>query len=134
MAIGLIAILVVGVGVVVFAKVFSPGQESSLTQRFIPETTPGTRNVSAAVAAVAPPAVVAEREKGPKGIVTVPSAGLRSAPSLEARPVSAAVKNNERVTILKKRVSSSGPDWVQIETKGGKVGWVWASVVREIRR
>jgi Bacterial SH3 domain len=75
--------------------------------------------------------VVQKKPQGPTGVITVPKAGLRSGPSLTSKPVRATVKNNERVTILKRSPSTAGPDWVQIETKSGTVGWVWANVVRE---
>jgi hypothetical protein len=90
------------------------------------------------VAAPAPekkaPNIPAERKPdGPTGIVTVPRVGLRSGPSLSSKPVKASVKNNERVTILRRRASSAGPDWIQVRTSKGTVGWVWASVLREVR-
>ncbi len=80
-----------------------------------------------------PPAEVPKKPQGPQGIVTVPSAGLRTGHSLDAKPVRGSVRNNERVTILKRHAGDAGPGWVQIETKSGKVGWVWASVVRELK-
>ncbi len=78
-----------------------------------------------------PAAAVPKMPQGPQGIVTVPSAGLRAGHSLDAKPVRGTVRNNERVTILKRHYGDTGPGWVQIETKSGKVGWVWAAVVRE---
>jgi hypothetical protein len=81
-----------------------------------------------------PPPAVESRPKGPQGIISVPSAGLRAGPSLDSKPLRKSVRSNERVTILKRRPSNSGPDWVQIETRSGAVGWVWASVVREGRK
>jgi hypothetical protein len=88
---------------------------------------------------VTPPAPISAtsevptRPQGPVGVVTVPSAGLRAGHSLDAKPVRATVRNNERVTILKRHYGDAGPGWVQIETKSGKVGWVWAAVVRELK-
>jgi hypothetical protein len=79
------------------------------------------------------PPAVQKKPQGPTGVITVPKAGLRSGPSLTSKPVKATVKDNERVTILKRAASNSGPGWVQIETKSGTVGWVWANVVRESR-
>lgn len=87
---------------------------------------------------VPPPAPEPERApamkptpKGPSGVITVPSAGLRSAPSLDAKMTATVVKERERVTILQRRASSSGPDWMQVRTSAGKTGWVWASVVKQ---
>lgn len=78
------------------------------------------------------PAPQATREaQGPTGTITVPSAGLRARPSISAKALSTVVKKNERVTILRRVSSDSGPDWIQIATPSGKVGWVWASVVKE---
>ncbi len=86
---------------------------------------------------VAPPPkkVVAVEKPGPapNAVVSVPSAGLRSSPSLKVHPMKATVKRNERITILKRVPSRSGPDWVQIRTGSGRVGWIWASLVREYR-
>jgi len=98
----------------------------------VPQPTP-----AAPVSTPVPPSVRRTEEakaKGPQGVINVPTAGLRPSPSLEAKPMKGAVRNNERVTILKRKASSSGPDWLQIETRSGRVGWVWASVVRELRK
>ena len=94
--------------------------------------------VSQPVAAPAPPKKapeipVAKKPEGPTGIVTVPRAGLRSGPSLSSKPVKVSVKSNERVTILRRKASSAGPDWIQVRTSKGTVGWVWASVLREVK-
>lgn len=85
--------------------------------------------------APAPPApAVQAKPKGPQGVITVPSAGLRAGPSLDSNPLRKSVRSNERVTILKRKPSNAGPDWVQIQTKTGVTGWVWSSVVREGKR
>ena len=71
---------------------------------------------------------------GRTGMVTVPSTGLRSFHSVESNVIpKTTVRNRERVEILKKFRSPVGPDWVQVRTKDGVVGWVMASVVREVR-
>jgi hypothetical protein len=97
---------------------------------------PEVRPAQPASKSVPPPVRRVEKEKptGPQGVISVPSAGLRPKPSLDAKPMKGAARNNERVTILKRRSSSSGPDWLQIETRSGRIGWVWASVVREVRK
>ncbi len=69
----------------------------------------------------------------PVGVVTVPSVGLRAESYIDAKVLKTTVKSGERVYIVKKVSSSTGPRWMQIRTKAGKVGWVWASVVRELR-
>jgi hypothetical protein len=73
-------------------------------------------------------------QEGPRGIVAVPSAGLRTHPSLASAPLKTVVRANEKVRILKRVSPDSGPAWLQIETSSGKVGWVWASVVKEGER
>ncbi len=73
------------------------------------------------------------RVVGPVAVVAVPSAGLRSAPSLSARPLKTVVKHNDQVRVLKRQRSLSGPDWIQIQTSSGHTGWVWASVIRQAK-
>jgi adenine/guanine phosphoribosyltransferase-like PRPP-binding protein len=80
-----------------------------------------------------PPPAAPKKPHGPQGIVTVPRAGLRAGHSPDAKPVRGTVRNNERVTILKRHYGDAGPGWVQIETQSGNVGWVWAAVVRELK-
>jgi hypothetical protein len=70
----------------------------------------------------------------PQGVVIVPDAGLRQSASLNARMVGkATLRNGEQVSIVKRQKPDFGPTWVQIKTKSGKVGWVFASVVQEKR-
>jgi len=136
------AVLIIGLGLmVIISRTWTNGQRwlGSGTQDIIPVQTVQPEYTKPVVAKEAPveipkPPAPQKKSDGPGGVITVPKAGLRSAPSLTAKPVKATVKNNERVTILKRAPSSSGPDWVQIETESGKVGWVWANVVREQRR
>jgi SH3-like domain-containing protein len=76
--------------------------------------------------------VVTPRMDYPQGIITVPSVGLRVNHSMESRTLGhVVVKNGERVFIVKKFSPQVGPTWMQIRTKSGKVGWVFASLVRE---
>ncbi len=134
-----LGIVVLGVGLVVVAEkrgVFSAkfqGADASV----IPEPSEAPMTAPPAVQSTPAPVsvpVAEARPRGPQGIITVPSAGLRSGPSLDSKLLRKSVRGNERVTILKRRSSNAGPGWVQIETKGGVVGWVWASVVREGKR
>lgn len=67
------------------------------------------------------------------GVIIVPSVGLRSEHFVDAKVLRSKVRNGEKVVILKKLSSSTGPRWMQIKTAKGNVGWVWASVVREVR-
>jgi uncharacterized protein YgiM (DUF1202 family) len=43
----------------------------------------------------------------------------------------ATLRNGEQVSLVKKVRPDFGPSWVQVKTKSGKVGWVFASVVQE---
>ena len=71
---------------------------------------------------------------GKPGMVTVPSTGLRTFHSVESKIIArTTVRNRERVEILRKFTSSIGPNWLQVRTKSGVVGWVMASVVKEVR-
>jgi len=66
------------------------------------------------------------------GTITVPNVGLRTASSFDSRVVSKAqLRHGERVGIVRRVTPSHGPAWVQVKTRGGKSGWVLASVVRE---
>ncbi len=133
-----LGVIVLGVGLVVFAErrgMFSSrfeGADASVIPE--PVEAPMVETPAPQPSQAVPAPVADARPKGPQGVVTVPSAGLRAGPSLDAKSLRMSVRGNERVTILKRRASDAGPDWVQIETKGGTVGWVWASVVREGKR
>jgi hypothetical protein len=71
----------------------------------------------------------------PKGRVAVPGVGLRTNHSLESKAVPRSkLKNGETVSILGRYAPSAGPRWLQIKTRSGKVGWVFASVVKVSRR
>lgn len=73
-----------------------------------------------------------QKSQFPEGLVTVPSAGLRTGHSLDAKSQRAKVRKGERVEILRRVSPDTGPSWVQIRTVSGKTGWVWASVVKEL--
>ncbi len=64
----------------------------------------------------------------PNAVIDVPHVGLRNVPDIHMKASPAGLKRGERVEVLKK-ISGKGPAWVKIRTKGGKVGWVIASVV-----
>jgi hypothetical protein len=71
---------------------------------------------------------------GKPAIVTVPSTGLRTSHSMESRIVPrATVHQKERVDIIRRFSSQTGPDWILVRTKSGTLGWVVASVVKELR-
>jgi hypothetical protein len=92
-----------------------------------------------AAAPAPPPANIGKAKKdvpkasGPTCIVNVPSAALRSGPSLSAKALKAIVRQDEKVQVLKRVASTSGPDWIQIVTTSGRTGWVWASVLRDAK-
>ena len=66
----------------------------------------------------------------PNAVIDVPSVGLRKVPDIDAAAKSGIINRGERVEIVG-RNSERGPNWVKIKTKSGKVGWVFASVVKE---
>ena len=79
--------------------------------------------------------VAAERKNLRPGIVTIPSVGLRTDHSVDARSIRKAVARlGEKVEILRRYAADSGPDWLQVQTKGGQVGWVMASTIAEPKR
>jgi predicted amidophosphoribosyltransferase len=72
--------------------------------------------------------------EGKPGMVTVPGTGLRVNHSMDSRVLpKATVHLRERVDILRRFSSQVGPDWIQVRTRNGSVGWVVASVVREVK-
>jgi predicted amidophosphoribosyltransferase len=80
------------------------------------------------------PAQPATPVEGKPAVVTVPSTGLRTSHSMESRIIpKITVRQRERVEILRRFSSQTGPDWIQLRTKSGTVGWVVASVVKELR-
>jgi hypothetical protein len=84
---------------------------------------------------VAAKAAVPEHKNLHPGIVTTPSIGLRTNHSVDARCLrGTVVRLGERVEILRRHIADSGPDWVQVRTKGGQVGWAMASTITEPRR
>jgi hypothetical protein len=82
-------------------------------------------------------ATVVEQFPGPDaraGVILVPSTGLRTRHSMESQAISGtSVRHRERVEIIKRYSSRTGPDWIQIRTQKGATGWVIASVVKEVK-
>ncbi len=83
--------------------------------------------------APAKPAADVDASQYPAGVIIVPSVGLRAEHYVDAKVLRVKVRSGEKVAIVKKLSSSTGPRWMQIRTKGGNIGWVWASVVRELK-
>jgi hypothetical protein len=77
-----------------------------------------------------PPKEVVKESIHPNATIDVPSVGLRNTPDIDAKATSVRVKRGEQVEIVK-RHSGSGPEWVKIKTKSERVGWVFASLVKE---
>jgi hypothetical protein len=72
--------------------------------------------------------------EGKPAVVTVPSTGLRTSHSMESRIIpKVTVRQKEHVEIIRRFSSQTGPDWIQLRTKSGTIGWVVASVVKELR-
>jgi hypothetical protein len=76
-----------------------------------------------------PPPPQVKRERRPRGFITVPSIGLRAGPSLDTTILPTEVREGEEVVILQSVSAESGPDWVQVRTGAGTVGWVFTGVV-----
>ena len=104
-----------------------------------PNEVPQVAATVAAAPAVPPappaanPAVVKSKTpRWPQGVVTVPGVGLRTKASVNAGMVrNVSLKQGERVSILKREWGTAGPPWLKIQTRSGKTGWVFASVVKE---
>jgi hypothetical protein len=74
-----------------------------------------------------------ETLQGTPAVVTVPGAGLRTSHSMESRVIpKTTVRQKERVEILRRYSSQTGPDWILVRTNSGTIGWVVASVVKEM--
>jgi len=72
--------------------------------------------------------------RGRPAVVAVPETGIRAQASLDAKKVpKVTLRSGERVYVLKTLKPDAGPSWVQIQTRSGKSGWVFASVVRETK-
>jgi hypothetical protein len=66
----------------------------------------------------------------PNAVIDVPKVGLRNMPDIALKATVGDLKRGERVEIVRK-ISGKGPKWVKIKTKSSKVGWIFASLVRE---
>jgi hypothetical protein len=112
--------------------------ESTVLESF-PPPEPISREVQqTAVSAESPrtpedsPRPAAERKNLRPGIVNVPAVGLRKNHSLESKIIpKAAVRQGDRIEIVNRFSSESGPGWLQVRTQSGKVGWIIASGVKE---
>ena len=65
------------------------------------------------------------------GVIAIPDVGMRAAHSLEAGVLSPRLKKGEKVAVLKRYAPATGPTWIKVQTKSGKTGWVFASVLQE---
>ncbi len=111
----------------------APGKLEPLPKP-VSETVSKAQPVTSAADPAGPLAQQVAGTGGRQGLIIVPNVGLRTKASIDAKPVSrVTLRHGERVTILKRQAAGSGPSWMQVETKAGKVGWVFASVVKETR-
>ena len=77
---------------------------------------------------------LSERKNVHPGVITIPHVGLRTDHSFDARSLPrTAVCSGEKIEILRKFSPERGPSWLQLRTKSGKVGWVIASVVKDVK-
>lgn len=71
----------------------------------------------------------------PRGVINVPSVGLRVEPLITSTPVPGVyVQAGDKVILLRFFKPEIGPEWVLIETSGGKQGWVIAAVINLPRK
>ena len=108
----------------------APPPEPTMLETLLPPT-PIEQVAPSTVAPTSELRLPAGRKNLHPAVVTIPNVGLRTNHSLESKTVPrAAIRNGERVEIIN-RFSNGGPGWLQVRTKVGKVGWVFASVVKE---
>jgi predicted amidophosphoribosyltransferase len=80
----------------------------------------------------APTTSTAPEFAGPLGVVTVPGVNLRSDHVMSGRIVPrSALRSGETVSIVRRHTPGDGPSWLQVRTRGGKTGWLIASLVNE---
>lgn len=104
------------------------GSEAPAPVMTSPFEPPAPRHVQA------PPPPAPERRSGPSAVVTVPGAGLRRDHTISSKILpGTSLRNGEKVAVLKRYSGGAGPSWVQVRTKTGKTGWVFASLVHEKR-
>jgi hypoxanthine phosphoribosyltransferase len=73
---------------------------------------------------------IARPESRRHGVITVPSIGLREEPSMSSPSVPDVIlQGQEEVTLVRVLKADAGVDWIQVETRSGKRGWVVAPVV-----
>jgi hypothetical protein len=77
-----------------------------------------------------PPKDIVQQSRRPNAVVNVPNVGLRNTPNIGGKATLGGLRRGERVEIVG-RMSGKGPAWVKIRTRSGRVGWVFASVVKE---
>jgi hypothetical protein len=112
--------------------------ESIMLESFPPPELIQRENPQTEVTAERSPAAAESRRPAAEwknlrpGIVNVPAVGLRKNHSLESTIIPrAAVRNGDKIEIVTTFSPDCGPDWLQIRTKSGKVGWIIASGVKE---
>jgi hypothetical protein len=101
-----------------------PSSEGQGEMTIISEKQPAPNDLPPPIREAAPETIHAN------AVINVPSVGLRNAPDITAKTVSGRLKRGEAVEIVK-RHASWGPEWVKIRTQSGKLGWVFASIVKE---
>jgi predicted amidophosphoribosyltransferase len=115
------------------------GKKSSSSSAELPEMRPVVDGLAkSAEPKYAPPVTKAApvqeapKMRYPLGTVVVPGVGLRTKPTVGAPAVpKVALRNGEQVSVLKRHSPGNGPPWVQVQTKSGKAGWVFASLIKE---
>jgi hypothetical protein len=110
-------------------------KQKGATVSGIPPTAPHESYVPRQGETVRPQSPRVKSDTRLRGIVNVPSIGLRVQPLMTSAPVPGVyVQAGERVILLRILKPEIGPDWVLIETASGKQGWVIAPVVTFSRK
>jgi hypothetical protein len=106
------------------------GESFEPTPVSVVQTRPPRIEEPAPIHVAPPPKAIVQQPLRPNAVVDVPNVGLRNMPDIAGKASFGGLRRGERVEIVKK-MSGKGPAWVKIKTKSGRVGWVFASVVKE---
>ena len=130
---GLVLAFVV-VGALVPLRSGRSNWQADLASMELPDLT-SSANAPEPAGPVSRQALPVERKNIRPATITVPSVGLRANHSLSSQTLArATVEAGEKIEIVRKYSATSGPDWIQVRTKSGKMGWVIASAVKETGR
>lgn len=131
---GGLVLLVLGIGLVIPLRGPKDAMASEdLVPPPVPVAPPPTEAAFAAPPAdQAAPNTKAQELTGPLGVVNVPGVNLRSTSSIEGRLVpKGALRRGELVSVVQHHSPGNGPSWIQVRTRSGRSGWLFASLISE---